>query len=290
MWITYALLTAFFFATSDALTKKALSSRDEYFIAWIRLVSAMPLLIISLFFIEIPSLDRTFWLATLIAVPLEITAIVLYIKALKASPLTLTMPFLSLTPVFLIIVSYLILGESVSLQGGIGILLIAIGSYMLNIHTARRSLFEPVRVILREKGSVMMIIVAFIFSFTSSFGKMAIEHSSPVFFGSFYFILVTILFTPIALSMNRQRVSVSKEDIFSLIPIGVTYSLMIIFHMIAMSLVNVAYMISVKRMSLFFSILYGHMIFKEEKLRERTVGTLLMFAGFVLIVLSYKGI
>ncbi len=286
MWIIYALLTALFFATSDALAKKALTSRDEYFIAWIRLVLALPLLIISLFFIEIPQLDRTFWLATLIALPLEITAIVLYTKALKASPLTLTMPFLSLTPIFLIIVSYLILGERVSLQGGIGIFLIAVGSYILNIHTVWSSLIEPIRAIFREKGSVMMIIVAFIFSFTSSLGKMAIEHSSPVFFGSFYFILVTVLFTPIALSKNSQKILFNKRDVFPLIAIGVTYSLMIIFHMIAMSLANVAYMISVKRMSLFFSILYGYLMFKEERIRERAIGSVLMFAGFVFIVLS----
>lgn len=286
MWIVYALLTAFFFATSDALTKKALASRDEYFIAWIRLIFALPLLIISLWFIEIPSLDRTFWLAVLIAVPLEITAIILYTKALKASPLSLTIPFLSLTPLFLIVVSYLILGEKITFKGGIGIFLIAVGSYMLNIHMAWSSLLEPIRAVFREQGSMIMIIVAFIFSFTSSLGKMAIEHSSPVFFGSFYFILVTILFTPIALSRSRDKVAIKKKDIAPLMFIGITYSLMIIFHMLAMSLTEVAYMISVKRMSLFFSILYGYLIFKEQRLGERAIGSLLMFAGFLLIVLS----
>jgi drug/metabolite transporter (DMT)-like permease len=284
MWIFYALLTAFFFATSDALTKRALRSRDEYFIAWIRLASALPVLITSLFFIQMPELDRTFWIATLLALPLEITAIVLYTKALKASPLTLTMPFLSLTPVFLIGVSYLIVGERVSIQGAVGILLIALGSYILNIHKTQRSLLEPLRAIFRERGSVMMIIVSFIFSITSSLGKMAIEHSSPIFFGSLYFILVTVFFTPIAIGRIREEALIKKGEILSLIPIGLTYSLMIIFHMIAMSLANVAYMISVKRMSLFFSILYGYIMFREERIGERTIGTALMFTGFVLIV------
>ncbi|GAB4534368.1 MAG: EamA family transporter [Thermodesulfovibrionia bacterium] len=286
MWIIYALLTAFFFATSDALTKWALRSRNEYFIAWMRLVSAVPVLVISLFLIEIPTLDKTFWIATLIALPLEVIAIILYTKALKSSPLTLTMPFLSFTPIFLIIVSYLMLGERVSLQGAIGILLIAIGSYILNIHTVGRSLIEPLRLIIKERGSIMMMAVAFIFSLTSSLGKMAIVHSSPIFFGSLYFILLTIIFTPIAMIANRERLSISRGDVVSLIPIGLTYSLMIIFHMIAMSRANVAYMISVKRMSIFFSILYGHILFKEERIGQRAFGALLMFMGFVLIVLS----
>lgn len=285
MWIIYALLTAILLATSDALTKRILASGDEYFVAWARLLFALPVFLASLLFIEIPHLNKDFWLATLIALPFEIAAMILYTKALKNSPISLTMPFLALTPLFLILASYLILGEKVSVSGGIGIILIASGSYTLNIHKMRYSLFEPLKAVFSEKGSVMMIAVALIYSITSSLGKMAITNSSPVFFGSFYFILMTILFTPIALNKNKGKLVITRKDILPLAVIGVTYSLMIIFHMLAMSLAKVAYMISVKRMSLLFSILYGHLLFKEEKIAERAVGGVLMFIGFVLIIL-----
>lgn len=286
MWIIYSLLTAFSLATSDALTKRALVSRDEYFVAWTRLLFALPVLVPILFFIEIPSLDRTFWIATLSALPLEIAALILYTKALKVSPLSLTMPFLALTPLFLIIMAYVIVGESVSIYGGIGIMLVALGSYTLNLHKMKYSLLEPVKAIFREKGSVMIILVAFIFSITASLGKIAIDHSSPFFFGSFYFILITILFTPIAMVKNRGGLKISKKDILPLSSIGVTFALMIIFHMLAMSLVNVAYMISIKRTSLLFSILYGHLLFREEKIAEKALGAIIMLLGFVLIVIS----
>jgi len=286
MWIIYALLTALFLATSDALTKRILATRDEYFVAWARLLFAIPVLAISFIFIEIPHVDKTFWIATLCALPLEIIALILYTKALKSSPLSLTIPFLALTPLFLIFVSYLLLGEKVSIGGSIGIFLIAIGSYTLNIHSAKETVLEPIRAIFKEKGSLMMIIVAFIYSITSSLGKMAIEHSSPIFFGSFYFILLTFLFTPIAAARNKGRFIVTKKEIIPLVFIGVTCSLMVIFHMVAMSLTNVAYMISVKRMSLLFSILYGHLLFKEERITERATGGIIMFAGFVMIILS----
>lgn len=286
MWIIYALLTALSLATSDALTKRALASRNEYFVAWARLLFALPALLLCLCLIEYPPLDRTFWTATLCALPLEIAAIILYTKALKVSPISLTVPFLALTPVFLIITSYIILGEKVSLNGGIGILLMAAGVYTLNIHKARDTFLGPVKAVFKEKGSVMMVMVAFIYSITSSLGKMAIEHSSPIFFGSTYFILVTILFTPIALRKNRGNITIKKKDVVSFASIGVTYSMMIIFHMIAMSLTNVAYMISVKRTSLLFSIIYGHFLFKEEKVRARSAGGILMLAGFVLVVMS----
>lgn len=286
MWIIFALLTAFLLATSDALTKRVLASRDEYFVAWARLVFALPVFLICLLIVDIPHLNKNFWIATICALPLEIITIILYTKALKISPISLTMPFLALTPLFLILTSYLIVGEKVSLTGSIGILLIAAGSYTLNINKAKDSLIAPVKAIFKEKGSVMMIIVAFIFSLTSSLGKMAIENSSPVFFGSFYFLLIIFLFTPIAMAKNKNKIGIAKKDIIPLIPIGITYSLMIICHMYAMSLTKVAYMISVKRTSLLFSIFYGFLLFKEEKIRERALGGTIMFAGFVLIVLS----
>jgi len=125
LWALLALTSAFTLATSDAFTKKALVSHDEYIVAWLRLVFSLPLLIVSFLFIPVPELDSNFYAAFLLAVPLEILSIVLYIKALRLSPLSLTLPFLALTPVFLIFVSYLILGEKVSLWGGMGIFLIA---------------------------------------------------------------------------------------------------------------------------------------------------------------------
>ena len=286
MWIIFALLTAVLLATSDALTKRALASRDEYFVAWARLLFSLPVLAASLLFIEIPPLNKTFWTATLIALPFEITAIVLYTKALKVSPISLTMPFLALTPLFLILVSYVILGETVSVSGAAGILLIASGSYTLNIHKARESPLGPVKAVFRERGSMMMIAVALIYSVTSSLGKKAITNSSPVFFGSFYFVLLTAVFTPIALYKSKDRLTITRKDIGPLAAIGITYAAMVLFHMLAMSMTNVAYMISVKRTSLLFSILLGHLLFKEEKIAEKAAGSIIMLAGFLLIVLS----
>jgi len=272
-------------ATSDAIAKMVLAVRDEYLVAWMRLLFALPVFVITLLLIEVPPLDRTFWVASSIALPLEIAAIILYVKALKTSPMSFSIPFLTLTPIFLVVVSYFLLGEKISLPGAAGIFLIASGGYMLNIHKAWGSPLEPVRAILRERGVMMMIAVAFIYSFTSSLGKMAIEHSSPLFFGGFYFILVTLLFTPVVIWKNRGKILIAKRDILPLSLAGLTYSLMIIAHMVALSLTKVAYMISVKRMSVFFSIMYGYLIFRERNIRERVLGSIVMFTGFLLIVL-----
>ncbi len=281
-----SIISAFSLATADAFTKKALADSNDYLVAMFRLIFSLPILIIALLFVPIPPVDNMFFKAILIALPLEIIAFVLYIKALKISPMSLTLPFLSLTPVFLIFVSFIILGEKVSLQGAIGILCIAFGSYVLNLHEVKNGFTAPLRAILKEKGSILMIITAIIYSITSALGKMAIIHSSALFFGASYFILVTIVFSFIVLLKERKEVKnfISEGKYISLIFPGICQSIMVISHMIAISIAKVAYMISLKRTSLLIGVIYGYFLFKEKHIKERLSGALLMFAGFVLIV------
>lgn len=286
-WVILSLISAFTLATSDALTKKVLSRSNEYIVAWLRLVFSLPLLFVSLLFIPLPGLDKYFYIAFFVSLPLEILSIILYMKALRLSPLSLTLPFLALTPVFLIFASYFILGEKVSLRGSLGILLIASGSYTLNISKIKEGIFEPLKVITKEKGSLLMIGVALIYSITSSLGKLAIEHSSPLFFGATYFAAIVLLFTPIALYKGRGELGGPwgrQRFPYSLLLPGIFYSLMVVSHMIAMSLAKVAYVISVKRMSLLIGVFYGYLFFREENIRERFLGAVLMFAGFIMVV------
>jgi uncharacterized membrane protein len=286
LWVVLSLISAFSLATSDALSKKALQGNNEYLVAWFRLVFTMPVLLVAMFFTPVPELDNDFYKAFCIALPLEIVTVILYIKALKLSPLSLTLPFLSLTPFFLILNSYLILGEKVSFVGGAGIIMIVSGSYVLNVGEISNGFLGPLKAIRKERGSLLMICVALLYSLTSSFGKIAIEHSSPVFFGLTYFIALNIIFAPIGFLMGKRDFGVFlKEGKFrSMVIPGFFYSIMVLTHMTAMKLTKVAYMISVKRVSLLIGLFYGYMFFKEENIRSRFVGALLMFVGFLMVV------
>ncbi|MBI5747347.1 MAG: EamA family transporter [Nitrospirae bacterium] len=285
MWIVYALLSAFFSATTEALTKKSLATTDEYLLTWLRHLFAIPFLIAIIPFINIPRLDSTFWLTILLLLPLEITAIILSIKALKASPLSLTIPFLAFTPLFLILTSFLMLGETPDISGTIGILLIAVGAYTLNIHSTKEGLLEPIKSIAKERGSILMLIVAFIYSITSNLGKIAILHSSPIFFGIVYYIILAFVLTPIAVMKSNRHLHQIGPGLFNYCLIGLFLALMIIFHVIAITMTNVAYMISVKRTSLLFSVGFGYLLFNERNITERLLGSFLMIIGIMLISL-----
>lgn len=286
LWFYLSLTCAVSVAAVDALSKKALAGSDPYVVAWVRLGYCIPFLGISFFWIPVPHLDPVFFKVILVLLPLEITALLLYTHALRQSPLSLTIPFLALTPVFLIVTSSLILGERPDASGLAGILMIAAGAYLLNLHTRREGWLEPFRAILREKGSRKMIAVAFLYSITANLGKVAILHSSPEFFGVVYFPLLALLSLPLLGTVSGRdayRTLLHRKGIFTLI--GLVQTVMIFTHVTAISLVEVPYMISIKRTSLLFAILLGWLFFGEKNIRERMLGAACMAAGVAMILL-----
>jgi uncharacterized membrane protein len=60
-------------------------------------------------------------------------------------------------------------------------------------------------------------------------------------------------------------------------------AIMIVTHLKAISLVEVSYMISVKRLSLIIGVIYGAVFFKETNIKERLLGSAIMVTGVVLI-------
>jgi len=281
LWILFALITAFSLSTADALSKRAMAKSDEYVIAWVREGYALPFIALSFFFIPIPHLDKTFWVSVLILLPLEVTALILYVKAIKLSPLSLTIPFMALSPVFITVIAFFLLGEWPDKSGIVGIFLITIGAYLLNAKTSNLGLLGPIKAIARERGSVLMIIVAVIYSITSTIGKIAVQHSSPIFFGFFYPLLLTIALSMVVGVRGTLHQVVSRPVIFLLI--GIFTAIMILSHFLAISMADVAYVISVKRTSLVFSVFYGWLVFKEVDIGERLLGSGLMLAGVVSI-------
>ncbi len=283
-WFIYALVCALSLATADALSKKALDDNtDPYIVAWARTGYAAPFIAVIIPFIDIPELDSVFFVITFLAIPLDIIAVLLYIRAIKVSPLSLTLPFLSLTPIFLIVTSYIILGEKPDKFGFIGIILVVIGAYLLNVHTISQGFLAPFRAIAEEKGSVLMIIVAFIFSIGVCLGKIAIQHSSTEFFCVVYILLLSLFLFIIVSFKCKHFLSKSISRPVPFIFIGMLIAIMIITHLKAISLIEVSYMVSVKRLSILIGVIYGVMFFKETNIKERFLGATVMVSGIILI-------
>ncbi len=286
MWYLITVLSGFSFATADALSKKESRYMSSIHLAWVREAFALPFLLPILFFIDIPKLDAVFWIAMIICVGMDLVTTILYMKAIKIAPLSLTIPYMGLTPIFTMIISYFVLGETTSVLGILGIALISVGAYILQIDRAKYGFFEPIKAIFKNKGSLYMLIVSMAYAITANIGKVAIQHSSPLFMCIIYFTLLAIAFQPIVIiSKGRHHYKLEKRYSQKLM-IGFAMALMAVSHFTAISMINVAYMISIKRISLLFAILYGWLFFKEQNIKERLFGGVIIIIGAAVIAIA----
>lgn len=279
MWYFISVLSGFFFASADALSKKEARRTPAIVLAWVREFYALPFLLAILFFIDIPELQPGFWTAIFICVAIDLLTTFLYMRAIQIAPLSLTVPYLGLSPIFLLLIPAIVLGERLTTIGIIGVLLVSIGTYTLQIDRAKYGFFEPWLAIFRNRGSLYMFCVAILYSVTATYGKVAIIKSSPLFMTAVYFTLLALGFTLIVLYTERKNYRVLFANPLQKFSIGFAMAMMAVTHFTAIGMIQVAYMISIKRLSLLFAILYGALLFKETNIKERLLGGIIIIAG-----------
>ncbi|MEM1367993.1 MAG: EamA family transporter [Cyanobacteria bacterium P01_H01_bin.15] len=283
-WVVWALLTAVVDSSRDLLSKRSLQTTDEYLVAWSSMALSLPLLWSMLFFIEIPPLPKSFWWAVAGSGVINSCATLLYVKGINRGELSLTVPLITFTPLFLLVTSPLMVGEVPDFGHTLGIVLIVGGAYLLNLRQANGGIWAPLRALLQNRGSQMILLVALLWSVAANFDRLGISRSSPTVWAIASFSTISIPLT-LALVIKSQGAwgQQLRSQFWLLLAIGSLQGLMILFQMQALNLALVAQVVSIKRTSVLMTVLVGALVFKEFGLRERLLGAGLMVCGVALI-------
>jgi drug/metabolite transporter (DMT)-like permease len=281
-WFILTLVTAVSIAARD-VSIKTYNDLQPMEIAFLELFWAVPALAAGCLFIETPQLDHTFWWAFILSIPINFFAYILYLYAIRISPISLSVPFLAFTPAIMVLTGFFILGERINLWGGAGIGFIVVGGYILHYNKAQSGILAPFAAFAHEKGSWFMLMVAILFAFAAVIGKKAMIHSSPLFFAFFFFLVfnVTVL-TGLLVSRKIDWLRIinnSRKGMW----LGLLLMIHISFHALAISISTAVYMVAVKRSSILFSVLLSWLILKEPDILYRGIGAVFMFAGMLLI-------
>jgi drug/metabolite transporter (DMT)-like permease len=289
-WLPLTLICALALASADAATKAWLQEFSARELAVVRL--GLTGLLLSPLLWDLPpltGLPAAFWWWLAALVPLELLAMLLYMRAIRDHPLSLTLPYLAFTPVFVMGIAWVLLGEAVTLQGAGGVFLVVAGAWLLNGERAQaqdwRSWGEPFRAVVEQPGSRMMLATAAIFALTSTMGKGAMQYMAPEQFGPFYFGVLGLTVTLVFAVPRPEVFRKFARRPWAVVTVAALMGIMAYTHFLAIAQVEVAYMIAVKRISLLFGILYGALLFRETGLIRRLPAGALMVAGVALILL-----
>jgi drug/metabolite transporter (DMT)-like permease len=284
IWVLPALGAAFFMAAADGLTKRYFSDLPLAQAVLVRLSGLAVSGLVILSIVPWPELDSWFYWGVAAALPAEVAAVFLYIRALQISPLSLTVPFTAFTPAFSMIPGMLILGEAPSWQGFMGLGLLVAGIYGLNLHRFKQGWLAPFKAVTTEKGSWMMLLVSLLYAYTAVMGRGIVLHSSPWFVAGIY---PVILFTCVSIGLAAKgKLDFSwKKRPLPVLALALCMAAMAVCHFQAVALVQTAYMVAVKRLSIVFAMAYGALVFKEAKpFQHLAAGVVVVLGGVIIVV------
>ncbi len=121
-----------------------------------------------------------YWAPGLASVALNCLANVSFLRALAISPLSVTVPLLSLTPAFTALLAVPMLGERPSLLQTGGILAVVTGAFLITLQRGD-SPARVLRAFRRERGAVLMTAVALLWSVALPLDKLAIQRAPAPF-------------------------------------------------------------------------------------------------------------
>lgn len=285
-WLIYALLTAFFDSVKVVFGKHSVKNLDIYLTGWAWRFFSLVILVPILVYLPLPEFKSSYWWAVLGSGIINLVVTPIYMRAIQASDLSLVMPLITFTPLFLLVTSPIMVGEFPSLMGLLGVLLIVSGAYLLNINQVNKGAAAPFKALLREKGPRLMLLVAFLWSISSNFDKIGMEASSPMHYAGGLTAFLLLGLTPLMWFKSEKPVSNTRKHFWPLLFLGMSTGLILVFQMLAMQLTLVAFVIAIKRMSAALSVVWGAVIFKEENLKSRLPAVLIMLLGVGLITLG----
>lgn len=251
----------------------------------------------------IPTIQSGFWIPFAIAAVLNIFIQYLDVKALKIEDASVVVPLASATPMFLILMTWIILRESPSTWGRIGIGFIALGAYVLHLNGKPIELPRRIRRHLPSKwqpkvsywggpwlrlfssrGARLALLVAYLGSVAISFDKLAVTKSNPLFRtgATFAFVALCVL----AYSWKRgawRSIPKGWSVLFKILLVGVALGAADALYSTGYLHGSAAYVGSLKRTQILWSVILAWLILKEGSPRQRIAGGAIMFAGAALL-------
>lgn len=290
MWQVNASICSLSYAAQNLLIKGLTRRKcDSKTILWVMFLAAVPVLFCFYIVLADPSYTSNFPYYLVAGVLLNLLAFYGYVRALELADVSLVIPLISLSPLFMLLTSWLMVSEVPDLSGLGGILLVVVGTYFLSGGRAD-FVMEPLISLVDEPGPRWALMVAVLWSVTANIDKLTVQASSPLAYTFWFHLFFALAFTPIYFWMSDDASDESTSELkfnwilVGLVGAGFLQAILAAFQMIALTGTQVTYVIAIKRAGMLISVLGGGMFFGEEELPRRFLAALLVLFGLLAIM------
>jgi drug/metabolite transporter (DMT)-like permease len=285
-WVLLSLLAGLADAVRDSISKKASTTTPRALVTWSYSLCALPFFLPGMVRNIPADLPLEFWALLVFVSSCHVGGGLALVKALQISDLSLCIPMMAFTPVFLLVVGPALTGDAPTFSAIVGAVLVTCGSYVLNLGKARDGIIAPIRALLSERGARIMLGLALLWSITGSIDRIAMRHYDLSFWASAQLSMIAILLLPFVLRAGVLKVKSLKEAATHMLSLGTANALSLGAYLIALQTAPVHYVVCLKRSNILFAVVLGRLFFAEKAVAARLPGALLMLLGVILISLS----
>lgn len=297
VWFFLALLSAILFALKEIVSKKLLGKYDispAQLTFEQHLVAGLIMLLFFLPFINFFIFYEQLYLFLGKSIFVTIVSI-LYLSLLKEFDISIVSPLLNLSPLLLLFFSSIFLNESISATQIIGVIVIIIGTYLLEItkHNHKTQIphkFHFKRLLSKPpaffiKISILLTSLSLVAVFDKTILTNGVNVYTNIYFTSLLiFIIISIYFVRQNYFIRACRRCIKQPQtlVIGFIAVIDTFT---ILSAISLPGALVSLIIPLRRTSTLFSAFFGGLLFHEKHLGKKLFAAGIMLAGITLIII-----
>jgi drug/metabolite transporter (DMT)-like permease len=271
----------------NAVMKNLGHSLDEYINVWGRFFFLLPFALAASWIVGFPRVGLDYWLYSFLAGFSQVFSTLLLSKSFKYGEISVTVTIWKLQVVLLAVFGVIFLGETVTFSGMAGILVSLFGIYLLNISRARLSMFEPILLLLRERGLRFALLAALTITPTILLFKKTAQLGDPYFCTLTNYIFAALLSFPLVLKNSAQYLPVLPGYLGRFFAMGIFAAAATIFGSMGYLRSAAAYVEAVKQFEIPVTLAVGVLFFNErEQVQTIWPGCLILMVGLFILIFS----
>jgi drug/metabolite transporter (DMT)-like permease len=287
MWLVLALAAALFQVLRNTAMKRLGHALDEYINVWGRFTFLLPFALLGCVLGGFPTIKPGFvgWCA-LFGVSQTLSTLALS-KALKLSEISLVTALWKVSLLVLLGLAWVWIGEHPSPLGIAGVLLSAVGVYLLNVNRARIGFWQPLAVLFTDRGQRYTLLAALFYAPSVITIKQATLASNASMGTLGGYLAASLIMTPIAMRTSGPYFAQLPRYWKEFVALGLFAALTTISQARAYTLTLSSYVEAVKQIEIVFAMTIGVLAFGErQRVRESALGAAVMLIGMVLLALA----
>lgn len=205
--------------------------------------------------------------------------------AYKNCEISTVSPLLNINPLFVIVISYLVLGEVLSSAQFVGVLLILIGGYIITLRDIK-SFFKPFTS-MPKKYFLIVLSTLVMWSICPVLNRVVLRETDPLtyifFFAMFMFLIQLVLL--IIKNKFQDVITLAKKSWSLLIVTSLFWIISDFLQLSAIAIPTavVSLAMPVKRISNLFTVILGGSLFNERNLMVKSTACTVMLIGLFVI-------